>query len=86
MQHHAKHHLLTREEIAKLAYEMYLIDGKPQGREVDHWLEAERVLLDRQLQQHGPNASGAAGTNNGKVVVKATRKKSTRRGGAVRKL
>jgi copper chaperone CopZ len=32
------------EEIAKLAYQFYLEDGKPEGRAADHWTRAEEFL------------------------------------------
>lgn len=28
--------------IASIAYHLWLEEGKPQGRDVEHWLEAER--------------------------------------------
>ena len=47
MQHPHKLHLLNQDKITHLAHEMYLIEGKPEGREVDHWLAAERELAAR---------------------------------------
>ena len=38
---------LTHDVIAMRAYELYLGDGAPQGRELEHWLRAERELRDR---------------------------------------
>lgn len=40
------------EEIAKLAYQFYVEDGKPQGRSEEFWLRAEEFL------QHPENHSG----------------------------
>jgi hypothetical protein len=34
----------TREEIAQRAYEIYVREGRPQGREQEHWREAEQQL------------------------------------------
>jgi hypothetical protein len=34
----------TREQIAALAYAIWLDRGQPEGRDVDNWLEAERQL------------------------------------------
>lgn len=45
------HHLLTPEEISKLAYEMYLVEGRPEGRALDHWLSAERTLVERKSHE-----------------------------------
>ncbi|MGZ4961180.1 MAG: DUF2934 domain-containing protein [Limisphaerales bacterium] len=36
---------LTTDEVAKRAYFIYLNQGSPQGREVDHWLSAEAELI-----------------------------------------
>lgn len=36
---------LTHEDIARKAYELWLQDGCPMGREIYHWHEAERQLL-----------------------------------------
>lgn len=38
---------LTHDVIAMRAYELYLGDGAPQGRELEHWLRAESELRDR---------------------------------------
>jgi hypothetical protein len=37
----------SREEIAKLAYELYLQRGGVDGSHVEDWLEAERLLKSR---------------------------------------
>jgi hypothetical protein len=34
----------TEEEVAKRAHEIWLADGMPVGREVDHWMRARREL------------------------------------------
>ena len=34
----------TREQIAALAHAIWIDRGRPDGRDVDHWLEAERQL------------------------------------------
>ena len=39
------------EEIQKLAYELFEKSGN-HGREIDHWLEAERIIKARQLTMH----------------------------------
>ena len=36
-------------EIQKLAYEMFEKSGKVHGRELDHWLEAERIIKAREI-------------------------------------
>jgi hypothetical protein len=32
------------DEVARKAYEIYLQEGSPQGRDVQHWLQAESQL------------------------------------------
>jgi hypothetical protein len=34
----------THEEIERRAYEIYLSQGAPEGRDLDNWLQAEREL------------------------------------------
>lgn len=45
--------LPLREEVEHRAYEIWESEGRPDGRDVDHWLAAERHLLgaDRQVTQ-----------------------------------
>jgi hypothetical protein len=38
---------LSHDVIAMRAYELYLGDGAPQGRELEHWLRAESELRAR---------------------------------------
>ncbi len=40
------------EEIQKLAYELFEKSGRFHGRDIDHWLEAERVIKARQMDMH----------------------------------
>ncbi len=76
MEHPSKHHLLTQSEIAKLAYEMYLLEGMPEGRELDHWLEAERVVLGRHPLPPGPySPPDPSPTASGKVTTKPATKR-----------
>lgn len=34
----------TQAQIAALAYELWLAQGRPEGKDLDFWLEAERLL------------------------------------------
>ena len=36
------------DEIANLAYELYINSGYKDGRDEENWLEAERIILARQ--------------------------------------
>lgn len=37
-----------RDEIASMAYELYINSGFIEGRDEENWLEAERIILARQ--------------------------------------
>ena len=37
-------------EIAQLAYELYEINGRQEGRDLANWLEAERIVLSGRRQ------------------------------------
>ncbi len=45
--------LPTREEIEACAYFIYLCEGQPEGRALDHWLQAELQLLACRLHEAG---------------------------------
>lgn len=34
----------TQEEIARLAYQLYERDGKPDGKDLEHWFNAEAMM------------------------------------------
>ena len=36
----------SKSEIANLAYQLFEQEGRPHGRELEHWLQAESVLLN----------------------------------------
>jgi hypothetical protein len=38
---------ITREDIAKRAYEIYIEKGYPQNQNAENWLQAERELRNR---------------------------------------
>ena len=40
-----------REEIAKIAYELYIKSGCIDGKDCENWLEAERIVLTRRASQ-----------------------------------
>jgi hypothetical protein len=50
------------EEVRERAYRIWETEGRPHGRDLDHWLQAERevsVANERSPQTKGPNrASG----------------------------
>jgi hypothetical protein len=40
----------TYSEIAAHAYEIYVREGRPAGRDFDHWLAAERQLIAERIK------------------------------------
>jgi hypothetical protein len=47
------------EEIQKLAYDLFEKSGKVHGREIDHWLEAERMLRAREMDMRTQDVEAA---------------------------
>ena len=47
-------------EIQRLAYELFEKGGRVHDREIDHWLEAERILRARQMDRHAVDIEAAA--------------------------
>jgi hypothetical protein len=37
---------LSRDEVAKTAYAIYLAQGRPQGQDRQHWFEAEAEMIE----------------------------------------
>ncbi|MEW6163306.1 MAG: DUF2934 domain-containing protein [Nitrospirota bacterium] len=40
-----------QDEIAKVAYEIYEKSGWIEGRDLDNWLEAERIVMERYAKE-----------------------------------
>jgi len=45
---------VSQAEIEKLAYELWEQEGRPHGRDLVHYQEAERLLRERAQAQRGP--------------------------------
>jgi hypothetical protein len=39
--------VVSRDEVARLAYELYVQRGRIQGQELEDWIKAEAILKDR---------------------------------------
>lgn len=63
----------THDEIAAHAYQIYLREGCVEGRDMDHWLQAEAELRDR-----GANGNGH-GNGHSTETIAATERASTPR-------
>ncbi|HYQ47851.1 MAG TPA: DUF2934 domain-containing protein [Thermodesulfovibrionales bacterium] len=48
------------EEIQKLAYDLFEKSGRTHGREIDHWLEAERMIRAREMDRHTMDVEASA--------------------------
>ncbi|MFA4943524.1 MAG: DUF2934 domain-containing protein [Lentisphaeria bacterium] len=48
-----------REELKRLAYELFEKGGRSHGREMEHWLEAERLLRARQEAEQARDVEAA---------------------------
>jgi hypothetical protein len=55
----APHHGLTAEAISRRAYELWEKEGRPENRDLHHWLRAEKELLAEQEDR-----SKSQGTSN----------------------
>jgi hypothetical protein len=52
----------THDEIAAQAYQIYLREGCPEGRDLDHWLQAEIELRNGATGNENGNGNGVHGT------------------------
>ena len=77
----------THEQITQRAYEIYLQRGCPEGKDLEHWLEAERQLSAESPTQKTPMAvtadegsarSRAIRGTNGTTPRKASARPSAR--------
>jgi hypothetical protein len=60
------------EEIAKVAYELYGKSGYIDGRDLDNWLEAERIVMSR-LAKEQKKSEKKPETKAKKTVRKKTK-------------
>jgi hypothetical protein len=44
--------LLRHQAIARLAYQIYEEEGRPEGRSLEHWLQAQRRYYDKDFLEH----------------------------------
>lgn len=49
-------------EIQELAYEIFEKSGRAHGRELDHWLEAERIIKAHEIDVHAADIEAAVST------------------------
>lgn len=65
-------------EIARVAYEIYVQSGYVQGHDLDHWLEAERIILSNHVPKlkKKDEVVKTLKTSLAKKISKATVKKT----------
>lgn len=63
---------LTAEEISRRAYNLWEQEGRPESRDLEHWLRAEQELRAR-LQSTGTSAPAMTAQNNDTQPLKGTR-------------
>ncbi|WP_333655900.1 DUF2934 domain-containing protein [Dissulfurispira sp.] len=61
----------VHDEIAKVAYELYEKSGRMPGHDLEHWLEAEKIVMARHKGQK-KTSSGAKKTETKKTEAKKT--------------
>ena len=64
------------DEIAKIARELYEKSGRKEGRDLDNWLEAERIVMARYREQEMPKAESSSSPKKKKAST--TKKASTK--------
>lgn len=64
------------DEIAKIARELYEKSGRMKGRDLDNWLEAERIVMERYREQEMLEAESSSFTKKKKAstIKKASKK------------
>ena len=63
------------DEIAKLARELYEKSGSIEGRDLDNWLEAERIVMERYKEQE--MLEGNSSSSNKKQSKKSNKNKQS---------
>jgi hypothetical protein len=68
------HHGLTAEAISRRAYELWEQEGRPESRDLHHWLRAEQQLLAEQGQGgNQANATSSRAANTDTQPLQGTR-------------
>jgi hypothetical protein len=67
----------TQEQIARRAYEIFIERGQPEGRDLEHWLEAERQL---RASSPGKSAPVAATSSTSSGAIRSTQPSTTSNG------
>ncbi|WP_022856095.1 DUF2934 domain-containing protein [Thermodesulfobacterium thermophilum] len=70
------------EEIRKVAYELYVKSGCIPGRDLDNWLEAERIVLEKYglISKEGPQETSPSSACETQPKTKVRCRKKTEEG------
>src|SRR5512133_281155 len=75
--------MITHEEISKKAREIWEREGRPEGRDIEHWLQAETELRQESPQHQSSNGTNATGDTMlhvpGDLKENGARKRTARR-------
>ena len=66
------------DEIAKIAYQIYEGSGRLEGRELDHWLEAERIVMAQHREQKKSEVKSSSTIKKKKSSTKKPSKSETK--------
>jgi len=62
-----------RDEISKVAYELYWKSGRVEGRDLENWLEAEKIVMAR-YREEKPEAEKPAPKKRASTIKSGTTK------------
>jgi hypothetical protein len=63
----------SRDKIARVAYELYMRGGCLQGRDLEYWLEAQKIVEGVTLPASEPQKKSNAGEKTGRPGRKPAR-------------
>jgi len=66
------------DEIVRIAYELYEKGGRLEGRELDNWLEAERIVMAQHAEQKKSQAKSSSVIKKKKTPTKKVSKPVTK--------
>lgn len=75
-----------RKEIARKAYEIYERSGRSEGRDVDNWLEAERIVMSMIKPAMDADAPEQRGSDHAALLKQAGMKKTARTKGRTKRM
>ena len=77
------------DEIARMAYELWEKNGCIHGRDIEHWCEAESIIISRMeiIPEEKPKKAGTPKKATGKTTKKTSSKatKKTKTSGSAKK-